>query len=140
MATYVVLARFTDQGVKNAKDSPKRAEAFRQMAETFGVTVKDIFWTQGRYDIVIVIEAPDELSATALNLSLSALGNIRTESLQAFFVNRHVEDRRQNALTRRFSGAQPTVMRVNPETYRSEHHAKTLRLAEEAQAQNSNRD
>src|SRR6516165_6495987 len=84
MATYVVLARFTDQGVKNAKDSPKRAEAFRQMAETFGVTVKDIFWTQGRYDIVIVIEAPDELSATALNLSLSALGNIRTESLRAF--------------------------------------------------------
>ena len=81
MATYVVLARFTDQGVKNAKE---RAEAFRQMAETFGVTVKDIFWTQGRYDIVIVIEAPDELSATALNLSLSALGNIRTESLRAF--------------------------------------------------------
>jgi uncharacterized protein with GYD domain len=84
MATYVVLARFTEQGVKNAKDSPKRAEAFKQMAETFGVTVKDIFWTQGRYDIVIVIEAPDELSATALNLSLSALGNIRTESLRAF--------------------------------------------------------
>jgi len=69
------------------------------MAETFGVTVKDIFWTQGRYDIVtvkdifwtqgrydivIVIEAPDELSATALNLSLSALCNIRTESLRAF--------------------------------------------------------
>jgi uncharacterized protein with GYD domain len=84
MATYVVLATFTDQGVKNAKESPKRAEAFRQMAETFGVTVKDIFWTQGRYDIVIVIEAADELSATALNLSLSALGNIRTESLRAF--------------------------------------------------------
>jgi uncharacterized protein with GYD domain len=84
MATYVVLARFTAQGVKNAKDSPKRAEAFKQMAETFGVTVKDIFWTQGRYDIVIVIDAPDELSATALNLSLSALGNIRTESLRAF--------------------------------------------------------
>jgi uncharacterized protein with GYD domain len=84
MATYVVLARFTEQGVKNAKDSPKRAEAFKQMAETFGVTVKDIFWTQGRYDIVIVIDAPDELSATALNLSLSALGNIRTESLRAF--------------------------------------------------------
>ena len=84
MMTYVVLATFTDQGVKNAKDSPKRAEAFRQMAKTFGVTVKDIFWTQGRYDIVTVVEAPDELSATALNLSLSALGNIRTESLRAF--------------------------------------------------------
>ncbi len=42
MLTYVVLATFTDQGVKNAKDSPKRAEAFKQMAKTFGVTVKDI--------------------------------------------------------------------------------------------------
>ena len=84
MMTYVVLATFTDQGVKNAKDSPKRAEAFRQMAKTFGVTVKDIFWTQGRYDIVTIVEAPDELSATALNLSLGALGNILTESLRAF--------------------------------------------------------
>ena len=84
MVTYIVLATFTDQGIKNAKDSPKRAEAFKQMAKTFGVTVKDIFWTQGRYDIVTVIEAPDEFSATALNLSLSALGNIRTESLRAF--------------------------------------------------------
>ena len=84
MMTYIVLATFTDQGVKNAKDSPKRAEAFWQMATTFGVTVKDIFWTQGRYDIVTVVEAPDELSATALNLSLGALGNIRTESLRAF--------------------------------------------------------
>ena len=84
MVTYVVLTKFTDQGAKTAKDSPKRAEAFKQMAKTFGVTVKDIFWTQGRYDIVTVVEAPDELSATALNLSLSALGNIRTESLRAF--------------------------------------------------------
>ena len=84
MVTYVVLAKFTDQGVKAAKDSPKRADAFKQMAKTFGVTVKDIFWTQGRYDIITVVEAPDELSATALNLSLSALGNIRTESLRAF--------------------------------------------------------
>ena len=84
MVTYIVLAKFTDQGVKNAKESPKRAEAFKQMAKTFGVTVKEIFWTQGRYDIVTVVEAPDELSVTALNLSLSALGNIRTESLRAF--------------------------------------------------------
>ena len=84
MITYVVLATFTDQGIKNAKDSPKRAEAFKQMAQTFGVTVKDIFWTQGRYDIVTVVEAPDELFATALNLSLSALGNIRTGRCEHF--------------------------------------------------------
>src|SRR3974390_808901 len=84
MLSYVVLCKFTDQGVKAAKDSPKRAEAFRQMAKTFGVTVKEILWTQGRYDIVALTEAPDELSGTALNLSLSALGNIRTESMRAF--------------------------------------------------------
>jgi uncharacterized protein with GYD domain len=82
MVTNVVLAKFTDQGIRNARDSPKRAEAFKQMA--FGVTVKDIFWTQGRYDIVTIVEAPDESSAMSLSLSLGALGNVRTESLRAF--------------------------------------------------------
>ena len=84
MVTYVVLAKFTDQGIKSAKDSVKRAEAFKQMAKTFGVTVKEIVWTQGRYDIVTIVEAPDELTGTALNLSIGVLGNIRTESLRAF--------------------------------------------------------
>ena len=84
MVTYVVLAKFTEQGIRNAKDSPKRADAFKQMAKTFGVTVKEIVWTQGRYDIVTILEAPDEASALSLNLSLGALGNVRTESLRAF--------------------------------------------------------
>ena len=84
MVAYVVLTKFTDQGIRNAKDSPKRAEAFKQMAETFGAIVRELFWTQGRYDIVTVVEAPDEIAATALNLSISALGNVRTESLRAF--------------------------------------------------------
>ena len=84
MLTYVVLVNFTDQGIHRVKESPKRAEAFKDMVKTFGATVKEIFWTQGRYDIVTIVEAPDELSAMALNLSLSALGNIRTESLRAF--------------------------------------------------------
>ena len=78
------LPRSPIKASKTLKTSPKRAEAFKQMAKTFGVTVKDIFWTQGRYDIVTIVEAPDELSATALNLSLGALGNIRTELLRAF--------------------------------------------------------
>lgn len=84
MVTYVVLANFTNQGVRNVKDSPKRADAFKEMAKTFGVTVKEIVWTQGRYDIVTVLEAPDETAAMSLSLSLSALGNVRTETLRAF--------------------------------------------------------
>jgi uncharacterized protein with GYD domain len=84
MVTYVVLGKFTDQGVRNAKESPKRAEAYKEMAKTFGVSVKEILWTQGRYDVVTVVEAPDESSAMSLSLSLSALGNVRTETLRAF--------------------------------------------------------
>ena len=84
MATYVVLAKFTDQGIRNVKQSPKRADAFKGMAKTFGVTVKELVWTQGRYDIVTIVEAPDESAAMSLNLSLGALGNVRTETLRAF--------------------------------------------------------
>ena len=84
MATYVVLGNFTDQGIRNAKDSPKRADAFKEMAKTFGVTVKELAWTQGRYDVVTILEAPDEQAAMSLSLSLCALGNVRTETLRAF--------------------------------------------------------
>jgi uncharacterized protein with GYD domain len=84
MVTYVVLTKFTDQGIRNAKDSPKRAEAFKEMAKTFGVTVKELVWTQGRYDVVSFIEAPDESAAMSLGLSLGALGNVRSETLRAY--------------------------------------------------------
>ena len=84
MVTYVVLAKFTDQGIRNVKESPKRADAFKAMAKTFGVTVKDLLWTQGKYDVVTIIEAPDEPSAMSLTLSLGALGNVRSETLRAF--------------------------------------------------------
>jgi uncharacterized protein with GYD domain len=84
MATYIVLANFTDQGVRNAKESPKRAEAFKDMAKKCGATVKDIYWTQGQYDAVTIVEAPDDMTATALALSVGTLGNIRTQTRRAF--------------------------------------------------------
>ena len=84
MVAYVVLANFTDQGIRSAKESPKRAEAFKAMAKTFGVTVKELVWTQGRYDVVTIVDAPDEASFMSLTMSLGALGNVRTESLRAF--------------------------------------------------------
>ena len=84
MVTYIVLMNFTDQGIRHVKDSPKRAEAFSQMAKTFGMTLKAFYWTQGKYDIIAIGEAPDEASAMALGLSLGALGNVRTETLRAF--------------------------------------------------------
>jgi len=84
MATYVLLAKFTDQGIKNVKETTKRADAFKEMAQAAGVTVKDIVWTLGRYDIIATVDAKDEMSVTALGLSLGRAGNIHTETLRAF--------------------------------------------------------
>jgi uncharacterized protein with GYD domain len=84
MTTYAVLINFTDQGVRNAKDSFKRTEAFKDMAKKCGVTVKDIYWTQGQYDGLTIIDAPDDMTATALTLSMGALGNVRTQTMRAY--------------------------------------------------------
>jgi uncharacterized protein with GYD domain len=84
MASYIMLANFTDQGIRNVKDSVKRAEAFRELAKGAGVTVKDLYWTLGQYDIVAVADAPDEMTVTALGLTLGKSGNVRTQTLRAF--------------------------------------------------------
>lgn len=84
MPNYVMLVHFTDQGVKTVKDSPKRADAFKAMANKQGATVKELYWTLGQYDIVSVVEAPDDMTMTALGLSVGALGNVRTQTLRAF--------------------------------------------------------
>lgn len=84
MATYVVLANFTEQGIKNVMDTRKRSEAVKAMAQKIGVTVKEVYWTLGTYDIVAIFEAPDEAAMTALGLSLGKLGNVRTQTLRAF--------------------------------------------------------
>jgi uncharacterized protein with GYD domain len=84
MAIYVVLVNFTDQGVRNLKDTIKRADAAREMAKKFGVTFKDLYWTLGSYDEVIIFEAPDDASMAAFLASVGAAGNVRTQTLRAF--------------------------------------------------------
>lgn len=84
MATYVMLANFTEQGIRNVKDSVKRAEAFKETAKAAGVTLKEIYWTLGNYDIVVTAEAKDEAAVTALGLTLAKAGNVRTQTLRAF--------------------------------------------------------
>jgi uncharacterized protein with GYD domain len=84
MPTYIVLASFTEQGIRNVKDSPKRADAFKEMAKKSGAAVKELFWTLGQYDIVSIVEAPDDETMTAIGLSAGKLGNVRTQTLRAF--------------------------------------------------------
>ena len=84
MTTYIVLASFTDQGIRNVKDTTKRADAVRELAKKFAVTAKEFFWTLGSYDVVAIFEAPDDASMTALGLAIGAGGNVRTQTLRAF--------------------------------------------------------
>lgn len=86
MATFITLVNFTEQGIKNIKDTPSRFEAFRKMAAGLGVTVKDAYWTVGQYDMVVIVEGADE-NATAVLLKVGSLGNIRTQTLRAFSVD-----------------------------------------------------
>jgi uncharacterized protein with GYD domain len=85
MTTYVELLRFTDQGIRNVKQTTERAEAFKAaVAEHMGVTVKEIYWTMGAYDMLVIVDAPDDESVAALGLALGALGNVRGQSMRAF--------------------------------------------------------
>ncbi|MDE3231612.1 MAG: GYD domain-containing protein [Chloroflexota bacterium] len=84
MTTYVSLVKFTDQGVRNAKDTVQRAGAFRSDLERRGCKFVSLYWTQGQYDIVTTIEAPDDQTAMAALLAVASLGNVRTETLRAF--------------------------------------------------------
>lgn len=84
MATYIVLTNFTDQGIRNVKDSTKRADAVKEIAKKFGCTAKELYWTLGSYDVVGIFEAPDDASMTALGLAIGAGGNVRTQTMRAY--------------------------------------------------------
>ena len=82
MPTYILLTNWTDQGVKNAKASPKRQEDARKLAKKFNVEWKTLFMTMGAYDFVLTVEAPDDAALAKYVVSLCALGNVRTTTLK----------------------------------------------------------
>ncbi len=87
MATYIVLATFTDQGIRSVKDTTKRTDAIKTLGGKMGVTMKSIYWTLGAYDIIATFEAPDDATMTLFGLTLGSAGNVRTQTLQAFNQN-----------------------------------------------------
>ncbi|HXY80756.1 MAG TPA: GYD domain-containing protein [Gaiellaceae bacterium] len=84
MPSYITLINWTDQGAKNYKDSVDRYEAAQKVMSAAGVSFKEIYWTIGPYDLVGVVEAPDDETATAALLTVAGQGNIRTTTLRAF--------------------------------------------------------
>ena len=82
---YLCCARrLHRQGIRDVKETISRAEALKEMAKKSGITVKDLYWTLGQYDVIVVCEAPDDEAATALALSVSSRGNVRAQTLRAF--------------------------------------------------------
>src|SRR6186713_1099779 len=84
MVTYVGLLSFTEKGIQGIKDTTKRSVAAREAAKKFGVNMREILWTMGKYDIVCVLEAEDEQALAAFNLATAMQGNLRSHSLRAY--------------------------------------------------------
>ena len=84
MATFISTIHFTDQGMRDIKATRQRAEAFKTAAEKMGADVKSIFWTLGPFDALVVFDAPDDETATALMLHLGSFGNLRTQTARAY--------------------------------------------------------
>jgi uncharacterized protein with GYD domain len=91
MPTFVTLASWTDQGIKEVKESPARLDAFKQAAESLGCEVKDFYLVTGDYDMVVVIEAPNGETAVKLSMATGSKGSVRTKTLRAFTEDQYRE-------------------------------------------------
>ena len=84
MPSYVVLMNWTDQGIRNVRETLQRAERSPQLAEKHGGKIERVYWTVGPYDLVAIIEASDDESLSAMLLELGSEGNLRTLALRAY--------------------------------------------------------
>lgn len=84
MATFVTSIKFSQQGIKDIGHTTRRAATFKSEARKLGVKVKDVFWTLGEHDGLLILEAPDEEKVTAAILHLGAMGNVHTTTCRAF--------------------------------------------------------
>jgi len=84
MTTYVSLINWTEQGIKNFRDTTQRAEEFSRLVESTGGRVRELLWTVGEYDIVCVADFPDDEAGVAALLKVGSAGNIRSNTLRAF--------------------------------------------------------
>jgi uncharacterized protein with GYD domain len=84
MSTYILLINYTQQGIENIKEGPGRLDAAKEAVKAMGVEIKGFYLTMGRYDLIALIEAPDDESIARLALTLGSGGAIRTETLRAF--------------------------------------------------------
>jgi uncharacterized protein with GYD domain len=91
MATYILLVRYTQKGIENIKESPARLDDVKKAFEAMGAKLKDFYLVTGQYDIVVVAQAPDDVTVAKLALSVGSVGAVRTETFRAFTENEYRE-------------------------------------------------
>ena len=84
MPTYMTLIRYTQQGIESIKDSPARLDTAKDLYKSLGAEIKSFYLTMGRYDVVVISEAPDDETATKLAMTIASAGAIRTETFRIF--------------------------------------------------------
>ena len=84
MARYIMLADWTDQGIRNVKDSPSRLDAAKKAWKKHGAEITDFYMTMGGHDMVVIVEAPNDEAVAKIALGLGSGGNVRTQTLKAF--------------------------------------------------------
>ena len=84
MAKYISLVKYTGKGIEGIKESPNRLDAVKQLCESMGAAVESFYLTMGRYDIIIIMEAPDLETAAKILLTVTSSGNVSSETLPAF--------------------------------------------------------
>ena len=84
MAMYISLIQFTDPGIHDIKETVKRHEASMAEAEKMGMKIVEAFWTMGAYDVVVLLDAPDDATMSAFALKVSSMGSVKTHTMRAF--------------------------------------------------------
>src|SRR3954451_4574879 len=84
MPTYIAMLKWTQQGLQNVKQSPSRLDAARKGFEAAGVKMKDFYMVTGQYDLIVVLDAPDDASLAKAILTASSSGSISSETCRAF--------------------------------------------------------
>lgn len=84
MQTYLIMGKYTEKGIANIKQTTERADKFKEIAAQLGIHVQQIYWLIGKYDVVNIVEAPDDQALEALLVKVGAWGNVRTTTFRAF--------------------------------------------------------
>lgn len=84
MPLFVVTINWTEQGIRNVKDAPRRAQAARELARKLGVEIKQIYLTSGESDLLAILEAPSGDNVAKLAMALGSQGNVRTKTARAW--------------------------------------------------------